>query len=176
MFELIVKTLVDKHLMPLIMAGIAALALGMALISENVFGLEPCILCVIQRWPYGIVIGLGVLGFLLSFKYKKPVSMTLGLIGITFFANSIIAFYHSGVELHWWKSFLEGCSVPGMAGDMAQILADIQSRTKAVRCDEIPWADPIFNLSMANYNVVFCLGLAVISFTAANMICKSRCA
>ena len=176
MYEIVLKTLCDRHLMPLIMSGIATFALGAALVAQNFFGLEPCILCIIQRYPYGIVVVLGLLGFLLSFKYKKPVSMTLGLIGITFFANSIIAFYHSGVERHWWKSFLEGCSVPNISGDMAQVLADIQSRAKAVRCDEIPWADPIFHLSMANYNVIFCFALAVLSFVAASKICKSRCA
>lgn len=175
MFDQIILILANRTLMPLIIAGIAAASLGMALIAENVFGLEPCILCVIQRYPYGIVIGLGLLGFLLSFKYKKPVSMTLGLAGITFFANSVIAFYHTGVEQHWWKSFLEGCAVPDMAGNMEQILQDIQNKTKAVRCDEIPWADPILNLSMANYNVIFCLLLTVVCFTSARLICQSKC-
>ncbi len=55
---------------------------------------------------------------------------------------------------------------------MDQILTDIQNRTKAVRCDEIPWADPILNLSMANYNVIFCLGLAVMAFISARLIWK----
>lgn len=154
------------------MSLIAASALGMALMSQYVFGLEPCILCVIQRYPYGIVIALGLLGFAFSFKCRKAASAMMGLIGITFFINSVIAAYHTGVELHWWKSFLEGCVVPKMAGNMDDILADIQSRTKAVRCDEIPWADPILNLSMANYNVIFCLGLAIIAFISAVLIWK----
>jgi hypothetical protein len=63
--------------------------------------------------------------------------------------------------------------VPELKGDMQQILADIQSRSNAARCDEIPWSDPIFNLSMANYNVIFCLGLAIIAFASAKLILKS---
>lgn len=159
--------------MPLIMAFIAAAALGMALISQYKFGLEPCILCLIQRYPYGIVIALGLIGFAFSFKCKKATSAIMGLIGLSFLANSIIAFYHTGVEQKWWPSHLEGCAVPDMVGDMDQVLADIQNRTKAVRCDEIPWADPILNLSMANYNILFCLGLGIIAFISARLIYKN---
>jgi disulfide bond formation protein DsbB len=173
MKSLIIKILSCPRYMPLIMAGIATASLGMALTAQYAFGLDPCILCLIQRYPYGIVIALGLLGFISSFKCRKGVSALMGLIGLTFLANSIVAFYHTGVELHWWKSFLEGCAVPDMIGNMDQILADIQSRTEAVRCDEIPWADPILNLSMANYNVVFCLGLGVIAFISARLIWKN---
>jgi disulfide bond formation protein DsbB len=174
MKNLIFKILGCSKLMPLAMAGIAAASLGMALMAQYMFGLEPCILCVIQRYPYGIVIALGAFGFISSFKCKKGTSALMGLIGLTFIANSIIAFYHTGVEQHWWKSFLEGCAVPDMIGDMDQILADIQARTKAVRCDEIPWSDPILNLSMANYNIVFCLGLGIIALMSARLIWKKQ--
>lgn len=170
MMNTIVKVLSCYRSMPLIMAVIAAGALAMALISQYVFGLEPCILCIYQRWPYGIVIVLGLIGFLLSFKNKKAVSVVMGLIGVTFLANSVIAFYHTGVELKWWKSFLEGCAVPKMEGNMEDILATIQSKTKAVSCEDIQWADPIFHFSMANWNVLFCLGLAVIAFLSARNI------
>lgn len=162
------------HLMTIGFAIIAAAALGMALISQYKFGLQPCILCIWQRYPYGIIIALGVLGFLLSHKSMKLGGATLGLIGLTFIANSVIAFYHTGVELKWWPSHLEGCAVPKMEGDMTQILANIQSRAKAVRCDEIPWSDPILNLSMANYNVIVCLGLAVIALYSAYITLKKN--
>lgn len=174
MKNLILKILSCYRSMPLLMAAIAAAALGMALMGQYVFHLHPCELCIWQRYPYGIVIVLGLIGFAASFKCREAVAGIMGLIGLTFIANSIIAFYHTGVELHWWKSFLEGCSVPELKGDMAQILADIQARGNAARCDEIPWSDPILNLSMANYNVVFCLGLGVIAFISANLICINK--
>ena len=156
--------------MPAIMAGFSASALGMALIGQHMFGLQPCNLCVIQRYPYGIIIALGLVGVIISFQSKRAVSAIMGLIGITFLTNSAIAFYHSGVELKWWKSFLEGCSVPTLPSDPDKILEHIQMLSKAVRCDEIPWADPLFNLSMANWNVIFCLGLGVMALISARMI------
>ncbi len=173
MKQLIVKILSCHRSMPLILAAIAAAALGMALLSQYVGGLHPCILCIWQRWPYGIVIALGILDFALSFKSSKAVSGVMALIGISFLANSFIAFYHTGVEQKWWKSIFQSCSVPELKGDMAQILEDIKNRANAARCDEIPWSDPIFNLSMANYNVMFCLGLALVAFISARLIWKS---
>jgi disulfide bond formation protein DsbB len=155
--------------MPLAMAGFAVAALTMALIGQYVFGLEPCNLCIIQRYPYGIVIGLGIIGFVASYKCKKGTAAMMGLIGLTYIANSVIAFYHSGVERHWWKSFLEGCAVPDLGNNPENIL-DIIENTQAARCDEIPWADPVLGLSMANYNVVFCLGLGIIALISAGLI------
>jgi len=159
--------------MPLIMAVISGLALAIALISQHQFGLQPCNLCIWQRWPYGVVIALGLLGFLLSCKYTKSVSLIMSMMGITFLANALIAFYHSGVERKWWASFLEGCNVPTLPSDPDKILAHIQSISKAVRCDEIPWADPILGLSMANYNVIMCLGLGILAFISAKLIWKN---
>lgn len=173
MINFITKLLSCYRSMPLLMAAISASALGMALMSQYIGGLHPCILCIYQRWPYGIVIMLGLIGFWLSFKSKKAVSAIMGLIGLTFLANSAIAFYHTGVELKWWKSIFQSCSVPPLEGDMEQILADIQNRANAARCDEIPWADPILHLSMANYNVIFCLGLALVALLSARLIWKN---
>ncbi|MEM9470115.1 MAG: disulfide bond formation protein B [Pseudomonadota bacterium] len=145
---------------------LSTLALAMALISQYFFGLAPCNLCIIQRYPYGVVIALGIIG--LWAAKKKPVltPWLLALTGVSFLFNSVVAFYHSGVELKWWKSFLEGCQVPALSNDINEMMAQIQAAIKVVPCDEIPWADPILGLSMANYNVAFCLGLAVVALTA----------
>jgi len=172
MKDLIIKILSCYKIIPLIMALISASALGMALLSQYIGGLHPCELCIFQRWPYGIIIVLGLIGFAFSFKCHKAVSFIMSVIGITFLANSMIAFYHTGVEQKWWKSFLEGCSVPELKGDLDQILADIQNRANKARCDEIPWSDPILNLSMANYNIIFCLGLGIISLVSARLILR----
>lgn len=172
MVNFIIKYASRSKFMLAAMAFISAAALGMALLSQYVFGLQPCNLCVIQRYPYGIVIVLGIIGFFIASKCKKTTIAIMSLIGLTFLTNSVIAFYHSGVELHWWKSFLEGCSVPKLSNDINEMIAQIQATTEVVRCDEIPWADPILNLSMANYNVIFCLELGIIALISARLIWK----
>ena len=172
MITKIKNTLSNAPLIFAIFALIPASALGMAFMAQYIFGLEPCNLCVIQRFPYGIAIFLGLVGFFTFNKCKKSAFIIMPLIGITFLANSVIAFYHTGVELKWWKSFLEGCSVPKLSSNINEMMAQIEATTKVVRCDEIPWADPIFNLSMANYNVLFCFGLGVIALISARLIWK----
>lgn len=174
MINFITTSLSKPRLMFTLFAIIAATSLGMALIAQYAFGLNPCNLCLIQRYPYGIVILLGIVGFFTTNKCKKSAMAIMPLIGLTFLTNSIIAFYHSGVELKWWKSFLEGCSVPKLSSDVNEMMAQIQATTKVARCDEIPWSDPIFNLSMANYNVIFCFGLGVIAIISAIYIWKNE--
>lgn len=152
-------------------AGVAAGALGMAFMAQYVFGLAPCILCVYQRIPYAVVIGLGILGILMSRFNERPAAFVLGAMSLTFFINSVIAFYHTGVERLWWKSFFEGCAVPELEGSITDVLAKIEA-APVVRCDEIPWADPLIGLSMANYNVIFCLILAVAALWSAARVTR----
>lgn len=185
MIKLIQKTLSSPYLMPLFFSGISALALSMALLSQYVGGLHPCILCLYQRIPYAFIIFIGIITtfyraygeslggeFVDQTTHNKITSGFLSTIGIAFFINSALAFYHTGVEQHWWKSIFQSCSVPELKGDMEQILFDIQNRAHAARCDEIPWSDPILNLSMANYNILFCLGFGIIAFISARLIWK----
>jgi len=174
MIKLIERTLSCPFAMPFLMALIAALSLGMALISQYVFGLAPCNLCIIQRYPYGVVIALGLIGLFLAKKNRAFSVANMALISVAFFFNSVVAFYHSGVELKWWKSFLEGCAVPELSDNIDEMMAQIQAATTVVPCDEIPWADPIFNLSMANYNVIFCFGLGVVAALSAFLLWKNK--
>lgn len=171
--EKMIEAMRCPFFMNLMMAVIAAAALAIALMAQYVFDLQPCILCLIQRYPYGVVIGLGILGVFLSKKSAKFGGASLILIGFAFLVNSVIAFYHTGVEQKWWPSHLEGCAVPNLGADPGNILETLHN-SKAVRCDEIPWSDPILNLSMANYNIVFCLGLGLIALYSAVIIFRAK--
>jgi len=152
-----------------VFGGLSALALIAAYGAEYIFNLAPCVLCLYQRVPYAVIVFLGLFGFWLV--EKKPALMRhapaiMGGIAVSFLVNAGIAFYHTGVERHWWKSHLEGCAVPEMKGDITDVLAQIAA-TPVVRCDQIPWTDPILGLSMANYNVMFCLGLGIVALSCA---------
>lgn len=141
------------------MALYSVLALASALFAQYVYGLHPCPLCIYQRIPYVVAIFIGLAGIYAHSKgHKGARNVILGVFGLTFLVNSAIAAFHSGVERKWWLG-LEGCSAPDMSGSMEDILARIKA-APIVRCDEIPWADPIFGLSMANYNFIICLGIA----------------
>lgn len=164
MKDLAIKLLTPTRRALGVFGGISALALAVAFIAQF-NGLAPCVLCIYQRWPYAAVILLSALGIFGHKKYPKAPAIALTLTPFIFLLNAGFAFYHTGVERHWWKSFLEGCSIPDMKGNITDVLAQIQA-APVVRCDEIPWTDPVLGLSMANYNVLLCLVLAIAALWA----------
>ncbi|MCB1651009.1 MAG: disulfide bond formation protein B [Alphaproteobacteria bacterium] len=146
-----------------VFGGLAALcvaALAAAFGSEAFLGLEPCILCVYQRWPYAIVALLSLIGLAMR-KNQVAARGLIGLNGLAFLLNSVIAFYHTGVEQKWWVSKVEGCKVPSFSDKPQSILENIMSAPTA-NCAEIPWQDPLLGLSMANYNAIMCFGLFIL--------------
>lgn len=146
----------------LMTTGFAAAALIAALIAQFAFGLAPCELCIYQRWPFGLVIVLGLFGMAIH-KGAMPAlaRLTVAMTCLTYLANAAIAMFHTGVERHWWEG-LEGCTAD-LTGSIDDLMARIAS-TPAAKCDEIPWADPILGLSMANYNVIFCAVAGLLCF------------
>lgn len=147
-------------------------ALGAALTAQYGFGLQPCTLCLYQRVPYVLAILLGLAGFIAAKHAQPRVSAFLVfLCALVFLAGGVIAAYHSGVEQHWWQSFLEGCHVDFGAASGADLLKKIQS-TQAARCDEIPWADPVFGFSMAVWNIFVSGALFIASLISSILIAR----
>jgi disulfide bond formation protein DsbB len=150
------------------------LALAAALGAEIILGLEPCILCIYQRIPFAAALLFSLFGLALC-KWKPGRRKNLAIKSLLFsnafifLTNSAIAAYHTGVERHWWRSMFEGCAVPNLSDEPQTLLENILSAPSA-RCDEIPWADPLLGLSMANYNVLLCMGLFALCLAAALMI------
>ena len=146
-----------------------AISLAAAFTAEFAFGLEPCILCLYQRAPFAAVIALGMLGFALR-KNKAFALTMLALCAIAFLINSGIAVYHTGVELHWWASAVEGCAVPPLGGNPDTLLDKILHAPR-VPCDQIAWKDPVFGLTMANYNIAWSAGLSLLCLLALSRRC-----
>ena len=138
----------------------------MAIASEIFLGLEPCQLCIYQRWGF---VGAGVFALLglIAHKKKKAVITFSMLSGLSFLTNAAIAFYHTGVEQKWWASAFEACAVPAsFSGNDQNWLDNIMSAPSAP-CDVIPWQDPLIGLSMANYNVILCVAMFVVCLVMA---------
>lgn len=145
-------------------AVIGILALSIALFSEVFLALEPCIFCIYQRIPF---LAVAVLGGVAFFVRRNPLALKVivAMDALLMAANSAIAFYHTGIERHWWSSGVEGCTVPSFSDEPQSMLENILS-APAARCDEIAWVDPLFGLSMANYNIILCAGLALLCVCA----------
>jgi disulfide bond formation protein DsbB len=150
-----------------LLLGASAAILAAAFASQYIAGLEPCVLCLYQRVPYGAVIALSGLGLGLSGLAPTPkgvIASLAGLCAVAFLVNAGIATFHVGVEQHWWQ----GSEACGAVGTMARTIEELRAQILAapvVRCDEVPWS--LFGISMAGYNVLASLGLFVASAIAA---------
>ena len=138
---------------------ISVLALGGALASEVFLGLEPCRLCIYQRWPFVMTAIIGVIGLFLRQNHSLDKAL-VGLGGLVFLINGMIATYHTGVEQKWWVSKVEGCTIPSFDTEDENWIDNLMA-TPSAPCDQIPWQDPFIGLSMANYNAILCFGLFV---------------
>lgn len=127
-------------------------ALTGALISQYWGGLQPCILCLYQRWPHGLAAGLGLLALLPMASRPRKSLLILG--GLTLLAGAAIALFHVGVEYRWW----EGTASCGSPVGQAQSIEELRRALLAapvVRCDVPAWS--LFGVSMAGYNLLLSL-------------------
>lgn len=127
----------------LLMAGALFFQFGM--------GMEPCELCIYQRIPHTFVIIAGVFALWFAWRWSYPI------FGLAMLIGAGIAFFHVGVEQHWWEG-LQSCS-----GEMSMSMDELMAKP-AARCDEIPWQ--LFSLSMAAWNGLVSIGLAMLWFLA----------
>lgn len=143
--------------MGLIAAVLAAGALGFALATEWWGGLVPCALCLWERWPYRVAIGLGLI---VAVAPRRAVRPAMVLLVLTILAASVLAAIHTGVEFRWWPSPLPECAAPRFVG------ATIAERLKAMPmmpskpCDEPTYLIPLLPVSMAAMNLLYSLALA----------------
>ncbi len=132
-------------------AGSALLMIG-ALAFQHLGGLPPCKLCIWQRWPHVIAIGLGVVAYVMPGRALPAIGAAAAA------TTAAIGFYHTGVERGFWEG-PASCSSAGTSGKSADELFEQIMAAPLVRCDEVPW--DLFGLSMASWNALIACGLAV---------------
>ncbi len=137
----------------------SAAVLCAAFIAQYGFGLKPCELCLLERWPYAVNILLGLSAFIATFRYPRLVPLLIALAAASFFIDASIAGYHVGVEQHWWAG-PSACTGSFLSPNMTVAqLQQLLTHKDVVRCDVAAWR--MFGISMAGYNCLtaFVLGL-----------------
>lgn len=154
--------LLPPRVLPASLAGLSLLSLALALASQYWGGLNPCELCLYQRWAHVGAIAVLVPAILMADnKTVRRASLALG--GLAFLVGLGIAGFHVGVEQHWWEG---STSCVGLKG--AATLEDLRAQILAapvVRCDEIQFS--LLGLSMAAWNGLLCLMLGGVALAAA---------
>ncbi len=149
---------------PLLVAAASLAVLAIAFASQYWGGLQPCVLCIYQRYPYGVAAALGIIGVIVAGRPGLLRSIVL-LAALAFLVDAGIAAFHVGVEQHWWA----GTSECGSLLDLNANPDDLKNQLlnqPVVRCDEPAWE--LFGISMAGYNFLYAAlcGLATLWFAA----------
>ena len=133
----------------------------MAYVAQVGFNLQPCELCLAQRWPYGVAIALGIATRLVS--SPRVVGTLVLLMALTFLLETSIALFHVGVEQHWW-AYASRCMATNFAPIKAQEIAELLSHpVRLAPCDRPAFV--LFGLSMAAYNAAFAFVLSLLALT-----------
>jgi disulfide bond formation protein DsbB len=136
----------------LFLIAVGVVSLGVALASQYLGGLAPCPLCIYQRYPYGVVVGLGLLA-LLVWRQPRLAGAFVLLGAVALFVDAGIAAFHVGVEEHWWEG-LKACEGAIDPTNMTvEEIAEALKQAPPVPCDQKAFV--LFGISMAGYNFLY---------------------
>ena len=159
------KTLTARQL--IVIATLVSVVSVLGAWTFESLGYTPCHLCYYQRYPHYVAVGIGALALALRWHWLAwPGALAAA-------TTSAVGFYHSGVERKWWPGPVS-CTGGGDISSLSPAeLLDRLNATAFVPCDEIPWrlSDAIpwraLDLTMANFNAVGALAIALIWIAAA---------
>jgi disulfide bond formation protein DsbB len=135
--------------------GLAGVALAFAYISQYLLGSIPCELCLMQRYPYMVVMVVALIGlWQKQFAGGRNVLIIAG-----FLATAGIAAYHLGVEQGLINA-PESCSSNSNAGaSLEELKAAIMNAPK-VSCKDV--GASFAGISMAGWNMIYGIMSAII--------------
>ena len=162
-----VTTLDNPRLGPALVVLVSVGALAAAYVAQYGFGLEPCVLCLYQRYVYMTAGAVGLAGIVLA-ATPAVGRWALRAAGLVFLLGAAVAVFQVGVEQHWWRG-TAACHAP-VFDPSASVdqLREAMLDTSFVPCDVVAWS--LFGISMAGYNGLVSLALAAASFWAAGRL------
>ncbi|MFO1131741.1 MAG: disulfide bond formation protein B [Hyphomicrobiales bacterium] len=126
------------------------------------YGYAPCELCLKQRWAYYTGVPLALVVVLLAPRNPGLAKAGLTMLAVLWLASMVFGIYHSGVEWKWWPGPSTCTAQAGFSGGLPDL------SKPAVLCDTP--AIRILGLSLAGWNAVISLGLALVAFAGLRKI------
>jgi disulfide bond formation protein DsbB len=144
----------------LILASVVALIA--AYVSQYIFDIKPCILCIYQRVPYFLTI----VALIFVFNYSSKIHFSTTMIyfcSFVFMVSALLALFHVGVE----KGFIEeptSCSLSSEENyqTLDQLREAILNSQNSPKCSEVQFS--LLGVSMAGWNFIYSLILSIYSF------------
>jgi len=136
----------------------AFLVSGALLLGAHAFEtfghLQPCAMCLAQReWHWGIL-ALA----LLAMAFARSTRWAAFALGLAFLGSTAMAAWHVAVEHHWIAAQCE-------VAPLGNLTFNVNEELHAPSCDQIAWS--MFGVTMAGYNALISLALALASFVVA---------
>jgi disulfide bond formation protein DsbB len=119
------------------------------------YGYAPCELCLKQRWAYYAGVPLALAVAVLAPRNPGLAKAGVSLLALLWLGSMVFGIYHSGVEWKWWAGPATCTAQAGFSGGLPDL------SKPAVLCDTP--AIRIFGLSLAGWNAVISLGLALVA-------------
>jgi len=135
----------------------SVIVLGTALVSQYWGGLLPCELCLLQRWPWAAAIAISLVALIADRPAMLPWAALL--LAIVFAFGMAVAFYHVGVEQHWFAG-PSACTASSSGALTVEDMKRLIIGTQPVLCDRVQWS--LLGVSMAGWNLLASLGMAAI--------------
>jgi disulfide bond formation protein DsbB len=152
---------------PVAMASLLILLVAAATIAgawffQLVLDIQPCPLCLEQRYAYYALIPLSALIAIGAMRGGPRGVLLVGLVllALAALANAALGTYHAGVEWGFWKGPTDCTGPVGNLGSAGSLLERLDT-VKVVRCDEVQWR--FLGISLAGYNVLISLSMAAIA-------------
>ncbi len=129
---------------------------------QGYLDLQPCLLCLKQReWHWG-VLGVSALALVVTRVRPGWTNWAIVIIGLVLLGSAAMAGYHVAVEQKW---VVAQCDAGGALDPSQLSFDDLGQNLHPPRCDEIAWT--LFGISMAGYNLIISLLMALASFYVA---------
>jgi disulfide bond formation protein DsbB len=146
----------------LVILAVAAATIAGAWFFQLVLGLQPCPMCLEQRYAYYTIIPLSAL-VAISPRLGSPravLPLGLALLVVIALANAAFGTYHAGVEWGFWKG-PTSCTGPLVNFGSGGSLLEQLDKVKIVPCDVVQWR--FLGISLAGYNALISLLMAAIA-------------
>ncbi|AHC39053.1 disulfide bond formation protein B [Ehrlichia muris] len=124
------------------------IALGIAYIAQYLFGMSPCKLCIYERIPYFITIGLFIIYL---FKPSKVISL---LVYLCYVCNICVSGYHVALE-HSLVADIIGCTDSIKSLNFDDLKNALLNVNTVVSCDRPSIV--FMGLSLAECNLIYCV-------------------
>jgi disulfide bond formation protein DsbB len=158
---------ISRSTSPALTAALAVLVIAAATIAgawyfQLVLGLQPCPMCLQERYAYYLAIPFAALVALAAGLHAPRGLLVCGLVILALAAlgNAVFGAYHAGVEWKFWAGPTDCTGPVGNLGSAGSLLDRLDS-VKVVMCDEIQWS--FLGISLAGYNALISLLMAAIA-------------